>query len=73
MVAGQASFDDPGVVEAGRRMQELAKAGAFPEGFNGLDYDTGGSRQLMYAGQTALELQTASYPATPGGEMKGFD
>ncbi|MCA1648099.1 MAG: extracellular solute-binding protein [Chloroflexi bacterium] len=72
-VAGQASFDDPGVVEAGRRMQELVKAGAFPEGFNGLDFDTGGSRQLMYAGQTALELQTASYPATTGGEMKGFE
>jgi raffinose/stachyose/melibiose transport system substrate-binding protein len=49
------------------------KAGAFPEGFNGLDYDTGGSRQLMYAGKTALELQTAGYPATTGGEMKGFD
>ena len=73
VVAGQASFNDPGVVEAGRRMQELVKAGAFPEGFNGLDYDTGGSRQLMYAGKVAMELQTASYPATTGGEMKGFD
>ena len=66
-LAGQASFTDPGVVEAGRRMQELAKAEAFPEGFNGLDYDTGGSRQLMYAGKVALELQTSSYPATTGG------
>jgi raffinose/stachyose/melibiose transport system substrate-binding protein len=73
VLAGQASFTDPGVVEAGRRMQELVKAGAFPEGFNGLDYDTGGSRQLMYAGKLALELQTSSYPATTGGEMKGFD
>jgi raffinose/stachyose/melibiose transport system substrate-binding protein len=73
VLAGQASFNDPGVVEAGRRMQELAKAGAFPEGFNGLDYDTGGSRQLMYAGKTALELQTSSYPATTAGEMKGFE
>src|ERR687885_2114370 len=73
VTAGQASFNDPGVVEAGRRIQELAKAGAFPEGFNGLDYDTGGSRQLMYAGKVAMELQTGSYPSTAAGEMKGFD
>jgi raffinose/stachyose/melibiose transport system substrate-binding protein len=72
-MAGQASFNDPGVVEVGRRMQELVKAGAFPEGFNGLDYDTGGSRQLMYAGKVAMELQTSSYPATAAGEMKGFE
>lgn len=73
VTAGQASFTDPGVVEAGRRIQELVKAGAFPEGFNGLDYDTGGSRQLMYAGKVAMELQTGSYPSTAAGEMKGFD
>lgn len=73
VTAGQASFNDPGVVEAGRRIQELANAGAFPEGFNGLDYDTGGSRQLMYAGKVAMELQTGSYPSTVASEMKGFD
>lgn len=73
LTVGKASFNDPGVVEAGRRVQELAKAGAFPEGFNGLDYDTGGSRQLIYAGKAAAELQTTSYPATTKGEMPGFE
>src|SRR5919202_4337809 len=73
VTAGQASFNDPGVVEAGRRIQELVQAGAFPEGFNGLDYDTGGSRQLMYAGKVAMELQTSSYPSTAASEMKGFE
>ena len=43
-------------VEAGRLVQELVEAGAFNEGFNGLDYDTGGSRMLLYGGRAAMEL-----------------
>ena len=30
--------------------------GGFNEGFNGLDYDTGQGRMLMYAGEAAMEL-----------------
>ena len=39
------SFADPAFVEAGRMLQEMVKSGAFAAGFNGLDYDVGGSRR----------------------------
>ena len=47
-------FNDPCFVEAGERIQELVEAGAFNEGFNGLDYDTGESRQLFWSGAAAM-------------------
>lgn len=53
---GDASFADPAFVEAGETIQELVDAGAFPEGFNGLNEDTGESRQLLYSGDAAMSL-----------------
>lgn len=50
------SFADPVFIEAGRKLQELVKAGAFAQGFNGLDYDVGASRRLMYSGKAAMTL-----------------
>ncbi|MGN6317252.1 extracellular solute-binding protein [Trinickia sp.] len=50
------SFADPVFVQAGQYVQQLVKAGAFAQGFNGLDYDIGGSRRLLYAGRAAMEL-----------------
>jgi len=50
------SFADPAFVEAGRKLQELVKAGAFAQGFNGLDYDVGASRRLLYSGKAAMTL-----------------
>ncbi len=50
------SFEDPVFVQAGEMVQELVNRGAFNEGFNGLDYDTGQSRQLLYSGKAAMEL-----------------
>jgi raffinose/stachyose/melibiose transport system substrate-binding protein len=50
------SFEDPVFVQAGQMIQDLVNMGAFNEGFNGLDYDTGQSRQLMYSGIAAMEL-----------------
>ncbi|CAG4904316.1 hypothetical protein R54767_03063 [Paraburkholderia gardini] len=50
------SFADPAFVEAGKYIQELVKAGAFAKGFNGLDYDVGASRRLLYSGRAAMEL-----------------
>lgn len=47
-------FEDPCFVEAGERIQELVEAGAFNEGFNGLDYDSGESRVLFWSGQAAM-------------------
>ena len=50
----EGSFDDPAYVKAGEYIQKLVKEGAFPEGFNGLDEDTGQSRQLFYSGKAAM-------------------
>ncbi|MEX3959659.1 extracellular solute-binding protein [Trinickia sp. EG282A] len=50
------SFADPVFIEAGQYIQQLVKAGAFAQGFNGLDYDIGGSRRLLYSGRAAMEL-----------------
>ncbi|HLV33908.1 MAG TPA: extracellular solute-binding protein [Spirillospora sp.] len=50
------SFEDPVFVQAGEMVQQLVEMGAFIEGFNGLDYDTGQSRIPMYADQAAMEL-----------------
>jgi raffinose/stachyose/melibiose transport system substrate-binding protein len=50
------SFADPVFVEAGKYIQQLVKAGAFAQGYNGLDYDVGASRRLLYSGRAAMEL-----------------
>ena len=50
------TFEDPAFVEAGQMIQDLVNRGGFVEGFNGLDIDTGQSRQLLYAGKAAMEL-----------------
>ena len=52
--AGDARFDDPCVVQAHTHLQELVDAGAFNEGFNGLDYDSGESRRFFYSGEAAM-------------------
>jgi raffinose/stachyose/melibiose transport system substrate-binding protein len=51
-----AGFEAPVFIEAGRRVQALVKEGAFQEGFNGLDYDAGATRALLYSGKAAMEL-----------------
>ncbi|HEX5000750.1 MAG TPA: extracellular solute-binding protein [Terriglobia bacterium] len=51
-----ATFEAPVFIEAGKRVQDLVKAGAFQDGFNGLDYDSGGMRALLYSEKAAMEL-----------------
>ncbi|MGE7761502.1 extracellular solute-binding protein [Peribacillus sp. NPDC097895] len=55
------TFDDKAYIEAGRKIQELVKLGAFPEGMNGMNYDTGQSRQLIYTEKAAMEVMVSSY------------
>lgn len=50
------SFTDPVFIKAGQMLQDLVKAGAFVQGYNGLDYDSGVSRQLLYSGKAAMQL-----------------
>jgi raffinose/stachyose/melibiose transport system substrate-binding protein len=47
-------LDDPCVVEAHEKIVELVDIGAFNDGFNGLDYDTGESRQLFWSERAAM-------------------
>jgi raffinose/stachyose/melibiose transport system substrate-binding protein len=66
------SFEDPAFTKAGQMIQELVKMGAFCEGFNGLDYDTGQSRTLMYSGKAAMELMGSWNISTIKGENEKF-
>nr|WP_321458462.1 extracellular solute-binding protein [uncultured Cohaesibacter sp.] len=50
------SFEDPTFIKAGKLLQDLVKANGFARGYNGLDYDIGGSRRLLYSGRAAMEL-----------------
>lgn len=48
------ALDDPCVVEAHEKIVELVELGTFNDGFNGLDYDTGESRQLFWSERAAM-------------------
>lgn len=50
------TFDDPAYVKAGEMVQQLVEMEAFPKGFNGMDYDTGQSRQLLYTGKAGMQV-----------------
>ncbi|MBS4204321.1 extracellular solute-binding protein [Lederbergia citrea] len=47
-------FNDEAYVEAGRYIQELVEMDAFNPGFNGVPYDEGQGRQLLYSEQAAM-------------------
>ncbi|MCT2537012.1 extracellular solute-binding protein [Aquibacillus koreensis] len=49
-------FDDEAYIEAGHKLQELVEMEAFPEGVNGMNYDTGQSRQLLYSGKAGMQV-----------------
>jgi raffinose/stachyose/melibiose transport system substrate-binding protein len=54
--APRGSFENPVFIQAGKILQDWVRAGYFNEGFNGLDYDSGQSRALLYSGKAAMEL-----------------
>ncbi|GGR28302.1 extracellular solute-binding protein [Deinococcus ruber] len=66
------SFANPAFVKAGQMIQDLVKAGAFAQGYNGLDYDSGASRQLLYSGRAAMELMGTWELATIQNENPTF-
>jgi len=66
------SFEDPVFIKAGQMLQELVKAGAFSEGYNGLDYDTGQARMLLYSGKAAMQLMGSWELSTIKNENKDF-
>lgn len=66
------SFANLVFVKAGSMMQDLVKSGAFVQGYNGLDYDSGASRQLLYSGRAAMELMGTWELATIASENPAF-
>lgn len=66
------SFEDEAFIKAGKMIQELVDMGAFSKGFNGLDYDSGQSRSLMYSGKAAMELMGTWNIGTVKGENADF-
>lgn len=50
------AFDDAIFIQAGEMIQQLVNMGAFPEGFNWLDEDSGDSRELLYNESAAMNL-----------------
>jgi raffinose/stachyose/melibiose transport system substrate-binding protein len=65
-------FGDPAFVEAGKYIQQLVKAGGFAQGYNGLDYDVGASRRLLYSGRAAMELMGGWEASTIANEDPAF-
>lgn len=55
------SFDDPAYVRAGEYIQDLVDRNAFNPGFNGVPYDAGQGRQLLYSGQSAMMLMSTAF------------
>ncbi|HHV63154.1 MAG TPA: extracellular solute-binding protein [Firmicutes bacterium] len=66
------SFEDPVFIKAGEEIRRLVGMGAFPPGFNGMDWDTGQSRMLLYTGKAGMELMGSWLYATAQGEAPQF-
>jgi raffinose/stachyose/melibiose transport system substrate-binding protein len=66
------SFQNPVFIRAGKMLQDWVKAGYFNEGFNGLDYDSGQSRALLYADKAAMELMGNWSTSIMGSENPEF-
>ncbi|SHN26911.1 extracellular solute-binding protein [Gracilibacillus kekensis] len=67
------TFDDEAYIEAGQKIQELVEMGAFPEGVNGMNYDTGQSRQLLYTNSAAMMVMGGWLVNNVRDEMPEFE
>ena len=66
------AFADKSYVRAGEILQQMVTDGWFPEGVNGINYDTGGSRMLFYTGRAAMIYQNTNFPPRALGEAEDF-
>ena len=55
------TFEDESYLWAGETIQQMVKDGWYQEGVNGINYDTGGSRMLMYSEMAAMIVQTTGF------------
>lgn len=70
--SGAGSFEDPAFEFAGNKLQEWVDKGYFNTGFNGLDEDSGQSRQLMYTGEAVMHVMGAWFASNVKGENPEF-
>jgi raffinose/stachyose/melibiose transport system substrate-binding protein len=68
----EVSFTDPAFIRAGDMLLDMVDKGWFPTGANGLDWDTGQSRMLMYQEQCAMIVQTGGLLGTVRTENREF-
>lgn len=66
------TFEDEAFIKAGQMIQDLVKMGAFSDGYNGLDEDTGQSRTLLYSGKAAIYVMGTWAIGTIKGENPDF-
>jgi raffinose/stachyose/melibiose transport system substrate-binding protein len=60
-IDGKTTFTDPAFIQAGNMLLDMVKKGYFPDGVNGINYDTGGSRMMLYTEQCAMIVQTLGF------------
>jgi raffinose/stachyose/melibiose transport system substrate-binding protein len=71
-VDGSGDFLDPAFVYAGEKIQEWVNKGYFNTGFNGLDEDSGQSRQILYRGEAAMHLNGSWFNMNAQAESPEF-
>lgn len=71
-VSGKGSFENESFEFAGNKIQEWVKKGYFNNGFNGMDDDSGQSRQLLYKGDAAMDLMGSWFTGTVLSENPDF-
>ena len=70
--AGSGSFEQETFEYAGKTIQDWVQKGYFNKGFNGMDDDSGQSRQLFYTGAAAMDLMGSWFTSTIIGENPEF-
>jgi raffinose/stachyose/melibiose transport system substrate-binding protein len=63
-MSGEVRFDHPAFIQAGEMLQDMVRNGWFPEGHNGMNWDTGESRMMMYSEQAGMIVQTSGFIAS---------
>jgi len=71
-IAGEVTFEHPAFIEAGHIVQNMVRDGWFPAGHNGMNWDTGESRMMMYLEQAGMIVQTAGFVSTAFSENPDF-
>jgi raffinose/stachyose/melibiose transport system substrate-binding protein len=66
------TFNDPAFIQAGNMLIDMVNKGWFPDGVNGINYDTGGSRMMFYTEQCAMIVQTSGFVTSCKAESPDF-